>query len=58
MTSNTSFRIASNVNTHGIRFAVDAEIARWLRLGRSQQAAIGAGLASVSAVLRQMRVIK
>lgn len=50
-----SSRIASNINCHGLRFAVEEEIRRFVRRGLGQEAAISAGLLAVSAVLKQAR---
>lgn len=37
---NVTSRVASNVSVHGVRFAVEVEIKRAKRAGRSQEAAI------------------
>lgn len=47
----TTSRIASNVTTHGVHFAVKVEIARALRLGRSEQAAITWAVEQVRAAI-------
>ena len=47
-----TFRIKSNASTHGIKFAADQEIARFIRAGFSRNASISMGLASVSAAIR------
>jgi hypothetical protein len=48
-------RVASNISTHGLRYAVTVEIDRFRRLGRSKEAAISCALAQVSAVLKETR---
>lgn len=54
-TSFVTHRVLSNIRTHGLRFAVDTEVARFQRAGRSREAAISCGLAQVSSILKLMR---
>lgn len=54
-TSFVTARITSNLRTHGVAFAVAVEIKRFKRAGRSHEAAISAGLAQVSSIIRMRR---
>ena len=54
-TSFVTARVASNIATHGLRFAVVTEITRFERMGRSREAAISCGLQQISSVLKLMR---
>ena len=54
-TSFVTARITSNLRTHGVRFAVEVEIKRFKRMGRSHEAAISCALAQVSSIIRMRR---
>ena len=53
--SHTTARIASNVRTHGIAFAVEHEVKRAQRAGRGREAAITTGIEHVASVIRMIR---
>lgn len=49
--SHVTFRVASNVTTHGVAYAVAVEIKKAQRMGLSKQAAITYGIEQVKSAI-------